>query len=456
VLSARALVFQTGAAFAAVILAFIGLGLAIPALVRPHVTQAGRIHRDLGDALRLLAEMRGAVVELRSSASLARYAEGPSRESELAEARADVGRRAAELMRLAHGFNGVSAASDPTSSWSSLERTEIPAVVRLASSTVHAAERGASTRELVRALIVRSMEIDRALEQLADANIRAVTRNAESIHGALRWLVFGCVAIALAGGSAAVFLLRRNLRLTEAYGKEKERRISDLDAFAARVAHDLRTPLQTIQLSILGLRNGVAGDPRLAPAAARAQRATERLDAMITDVLEFSRTSAPVETGRFADVGTVLAEIREETQTIAAQRGVDVRLRASDGLTVAMSPAALHSVLGNLVQNAIKYAREDQDRSVDVVAAHAGGFIEIGVSDNGIGISRRNLPLVFDPFFRGTDRRDSYGLGLATVKRIIDSHRGTISVDSTEGVGSTFTVRLVAARGAAQGASVAG
>jgi signal transduction histidine kinase len=449
-LSARTLVFQTGAAFAAVILAFIGLGLAIPALVRPHVTQAGRIHRDLGDALRLLAEMRGAVVELRSAAPLARYAAGPSREAELSQARADVERRAAELMRLAHDFNRVSAASDPTDSWSSLERTDLPAVVRLASSTVQAAERGAPTRELVRALIVSSVEVDRALEQLADANIRAVTRNAESIHGALRWLAFGCVAIALAGGGAAVFLLRRTLRLTEAYGEAKERRISDLDAFAARVAHDLRTPLQTLQLSVLTLRTGVAGDPRLAQAARRAERAAQRLEGMIADVLEFSRTSAPVETGRMADVGAVLAEIREETQGMAAQRGVDVRYRGSDGLTVAMSPAALHSVVGNLVQNAIKYAREEQGRSVDVVAAHAGGFIEIVVSDNGIGIPRRSLPLVFDPFFRGTDRRDSYGLGLATVKRIVDSHGGAISVESAEGVGTTFTVRLVAARRVAE------
>lgn len=444
-LSARTLVLQTSAAFAAVIVAFVGLGLSIPLLVRPQVGHAERIHRELGDALRLLAEMRGAMLELRSMVSLARYSEGRTPAPELADAQAEVERRAAELKRLAHEFNGVASAADPTNTWSSLEQDDIPQVIQLASSTVDAAARGAPTRDLFRTLVVRSMDVDRALEQLADGNTRAVTRNAGRIHGALRWLVFGCVSIALAGGAGAVFLLRRNLGLIEAYGREKDRRIADLDAFAARVAHDLRTPLQTIQLSVLDIRAGTTGDLRVERAAARAGRAVQRLDTMISEVLEFSRASASVETGRLADVAAVLAEVREETQVMAAHGRVDLRFRAHDNLYVAMSPAALRSVVANLVQNGIKYARDGQDRSVTVTVTGAGRLVEIAVSDNGIGIPGKNLPFLFDAFFRGTDRNDSYGLGLATVKRIVDSHGGSVSVASIDGVGTTFTVRLLAA-----------
>jgi signal transduction histidine kinase len=447
VLSARALAFQTGAAFAAVIVAFVGLALAIPALVRPHVAHADRIHRELGDALRLVAGMRGAVLELRSAVSLARHAEGPDRASELVDALAEVERRAAELTRLADEFNAVSAAADPTHTWSSLDEREIPLVVRLGAATLEAAQRGAPTGDLYRTLVVRSMDVDRALEQLADANTRAVTRNAERIHGALRWLVLGCISVALAGGGGAVFLLRRNLGVVDAYGREKDRRIADLDAFAARVAHDLRTPLQTIHLSLGALRED-AHDPQRARTAARALRAVERLDTMITEVLEFSRSSASAERGRTADVVATLADVRDEMQAAATERGVALRIEARDSPCAAMSPAALHSVVANLVQNGIKYARSAAERSVHVTAAEAGRFVEITVSDNGVGIRQENLPFLFDPFFRGTDRRDSYGLGLATVKRILHAHGGSISVASREELGTTFSVKVPASRAA--------
>jgi signal transduction histidine kinase len=445
VLSARALVFQTSAAFAAVIIAFVGLGLSIPVVVGPQVAHAERIHRELGDALRILTAIRGAMLELRSTVSLSRYSEEPDRASKLADARADVDRRGAELTRLAHEFDAVSSEADPTNTWASLARDDIPEVLRLASSTLDAADRGAPTRDSFRSLVVRSMDADRALEQLAEANTRAVTRNAERIHGALQWLVFGCISVALAGGAGAVFLLRRNLVVIEAYGSEKDRRIADLDAFAARVAHDLRTPLQTIQLSVVTLQDGAAGDPQCARAAARAARALQRLDLMISEVLEFSRTSASRESGRVVEVAAVLADVGEEMKEMAAERGVVLRLRAPDGLSVAMSPAALHSVLANLVQNGIKYARDAESRFVEVTVGVAGRRIEVVVSDNGVGIPKKNLPFLFDPFFRGTSRRDSYGLGLATVKRVLDSHGGSISVASTEGVGTSFTVRLLAA-----------
>jgi signal transduction histidine kinase len=438
-LSSRALLLQTRVAFAAIVAAFVGLGLAIPVLVGPPVAGAERIHRDLGDAQRILTAMRGATLGLRSTVLLARDRDGAVPGPGLEEARARVERHAAELMRLVRELAGMPGAT-------ALHPGEIPELVRLAAATLDAAARGEPTEEVFRSLVVRSLEVDRTLEQLSEANTRAVTRNAERIHAGLRWLVIGCVSAAVAGGTGAVFLLRRTLALVKAYGTEKERRIADLDAFAARVAHDLRTPLQTIKLSVLKLADGA--DPGRARASERVERALERLDLMISDVLEYSRSAASAEAGRVADVSTVLADVREEMRSLAVERGVALRLRAPEGLPVAMSRAGLHSVVANLVQNGIKYARDVDDRAVSVEVEAVGDQVEVVVADNGVGIARQNLPSLFEPFFRGTDRRDSYGLGLATVKRILDSYGGSISVESTEGRGTTFTVRLRAAPGA--------
>jgi signal transduction histidine kinase len=105
--------------------------------------------------------------------------------------------------------------------------------------------------------------------------------------------------------------------------------------------------------------------------------------------------------------------------------------------------ARLERVLGNLLDNAVKYSPGGTE--ITLTVARSGATAVVAVRDRGVGIPAGDLPRVFERFYRGSNvagRIGGTGLGLAGVKRIVEQHGGTIEVESVEGVGSTFTVRL--------------
>jgi signal transduction histidine kinase len=131
----------------------------------------------------------------------------------------------------------------------------------------------------------------------------------------------------------------------------------------------------------------------------------------------------------------------------AAQRKISFEVRAEGGLTAAIGGDELQMIVGNLVGNAIKYNRDGG--TVSVRCARDGSDLRLEVTDTGLGISRENLPQLFQEFFREkrAETRDivGHGLGLAIVKRIIDQAGGRVEVKSEPNVGSTFTVWLPSA-----------
>jgi signal transduction histidine kinase len=243
------------------------------------------------------------------------------------------------------------------------------------------------------------------------------------------------------GGVGAGLLLARSLALIHGYSTVMDTRLSELDAFAARVAHDLRSPLQTISLSLSAVATRASDDATRATAE-RARGGVHRMNAMIAGLLDFARSGATPRPGARAELPTVFEGLRDELQPLADRSGVHLSLSAEPGLRVAASPVAIHAIVANLVGNAIKYMREEGDRQVAASAHAHGRHVDIEVRDSGIGIPRDRLPTIFDPFVRLRDRLDSYGLGLATVKRLVEAHSGTVRVVSEEGVGSVFTVEL--------------
>jgi two-component system sensor histidine kinase BaeS len=141
-----------------------------------------------------------------------------------------------------------------------------------------------------------------------------------------------------------------------------------------------------------------------------------------------------------------VAKALETAQPHAVRK--DIELSAS--LPAALTPVngdegTLVEVLVNLLGNAVKYTRNGGQ--VTVRAEAAGGEVLIAVADTGVGIAKEDLPHIFDDFYRGAAGRttdQSGGLGLAIVRRIVEAHYGSISVESEAGRGSTFTIRLPA------------
>jgi two-component system sensor histidine kinase BaeS len=125
----------------------------------------------------------------------------------------------------------------------------------------------------------------------------------------------------------------------------------------------------------------------------------------------------------------------------ATEVGLGLVTDAARDLEVAMSEGHLRTVVQNLVGNALKYGRSEGGR-VTVSAAGRGGHAVLTVKDDGPGIPRDALEHVFEPFFRASTQAEGYGLGLPTVKRLVEAHGGTVRIASQPGGGTTVTIEL--------------
>lgn len=212
------------------------------------------------------------------------------------------------------------------------------------------------------------------------------------------------------------------------------------------ISHELRNPLTSI-IGHLELLENVESPPGTVRSLAAITRNTERLEALVDDLLLLSkvgdpnRTLIPVQ----VDLAALLDETVEMCRVQADQRGVALRIVGTDGPVMAWGdPSELDCVAGNIVGNAIKYSASGGDVTVSVEATDDA--VTFTCRDKGFGISATDQERLFAEFYRSsnpeTQALPGTGLGLTIVKRIIDRHQGSISVESTLGLGSTFTVRL--------------
>ena len=215
--------------------------------------------------------------------------------------------------------------------------------------------------------------------------------------------------------------------------------------FVANVSHELRTPVGA--MGVLAETLADETDPgvmrRLAERiTAEADRAGHLVDAL----LDLSRIEAGgLHHRERLDVSAVVAAAVIRVQPLADQRGVELVNRAApDGLLVEGDERQLASAVTNLLENGVKYS--DEKSAVEVETLASGPWVDVVVRDRGIGIPAKDLERVFERFYR-VDRARSRdtggtGLGLAIVRHVATNHRGDVLVESEEGIGSTFTLRL--------------
>jgi len=216
--------------------------------------------------------------------------------------------------------------------------------------------------------------------------------------------------------------------------------------FVANVSHELRTPIGALAL----LGEALTGETDLLVVSRLALRITaeaERAARMIEDLLDLSRieVDGAASRGPVSVTGFVAAAV-ERMRALAQQRDVKLVTVDSDivGIDVPGDEVQLVSAVANLIENAVKYS--DAGSSVRVRARMVEGWVEVAVRDRGIGIPARDLERIFERFYR-VDRARSRetggtGLGLSIVRHVVTNHGGEVSVESREGQGSTFTLRL--------------
>ena len=218
-----------------------------------------------------------------------------------------------------------------------------------------------------------------------------------------------------------------------------EARNRELDAFAGRVAHDLRGPLTTINLAALRLSEAV---PREDGGLAVLRRGIERMDALIRDLLALSRVEGGMPEA-VADISGIAVSLEEELKTnVDSVNGV-LRLQLEPG-DVRCSDVLLRQAVWNICDNAVKYRRSNVRFELDITGEKVRDSYELRISDNGSGMSPQDARRVFEPFFRAGEAQSKpgTGLGLSIVKRVIEASGGAVSVRSELGKGTVFIIGL--------------
>ena len=231
---------------------------------------------------------------------------------------------------------------------------------------------------------------------------------------------------------------------------EVQQSVKTRDDFLSAVAHELKTPLTVISASAQILqRRGRDGDGQ-DPSLARIQGAVARMTAFIEELLELVRRQAdvPLELRR-ARVDLVELVRRSVAEVAELAQEQDVVVEADGPVVGEWDPTRLERAVGNLVGNAIKYNRPGGRVRVRVGAEESpvGTIAYVSIADEGIGIPDSDRARIFDRFTRGANvagRIGGSGVGLAIVRQVVEQHGGTVEVQSVEGQGSTFTIRLPA------------
>ncbi|MEO8292170.1 MAG: ATP-binding protein [Actinomycetota bacterium] len=215
--------------------------------------------------------------------------------------------------------------------------------------------------------------------------------------------------------------------------------------FVANASHELKTPAASIQAAAETIRSAATDDPEAVPRFARQlELDAYRLSRIVDDLLDLSRLEAGSDLTEDLRLHTVVREEADRFRQPASEAGLTLTVDAPDVPPLRGSARDLALLVRNLVDNAIRYTRPGGH--VWVRVAPGEGHVRLTVSDEGVGIPSRDLPRVFERFYR-VDRARSRGtggtgLGLAIVKHVTENHGGTVHAASELGRGTTFEVRL--------------
>lgn len=226
---------------------------------------------------------------------------------------------------------------------------------------------------------------------------------------------------------------------------EKRRR----EEFVAKMTHDLKSPLMVLQGYLQAIRMGMCGgvDPGLRNAFTDMERSSKSLYSMIEDLLDVHRLEMGlVQIKRQkCEIRRLLENCCAERRLEAADQNIKLSLRVSRTLPdLEFDSKLLGRVFSNIIGNAVKFT--PRDGTVSVRAWFGDDCLQVSVKDTGIGIHAKDIPNIFDKYYRAEQAAGfkGSGLGLALSKEIVEAHGGSIAVRSSVARGSEFTVVLPA------------
>jgi signal transduction histidine kinase len=212
----------------------------------------------------------------------------------------------------------------------------------------------------------------------------------------------------------------------------------------ADVAHDLRTPLATIHSHLEGMIDEVI--PASPANLESLLEEVERLTNLVNDLQEISLADRSIQKLKRVPIAldTLINDVVKKITPLFANKGVILELGRIEKVEIPSDRGALAKIMDNLLSNALKYTPTGKKVQIDLEDNHDS--ISMNIIDQGIGISEKDLPFIFERFYRTDQSRNresgGFGLGLTIVKELVEALGGKITVSSTVGQGSTFSVHL--------------
>jgi signal transduction histidine kinase len=304
----------------------------------------------------------------------------------------------------------------------------------------------ALVRQDLRAAVDRaSADISSDIElngNAADADGRSIARIRRRSLEAAIGLALASVAFATLLAWLVYRLGAQHDALQRRHAAMLEETNAELEIFASRLSHDILSPLASTRLAIdaaLGAQGTESGQRALQ----RGAGALDRVSRIARALFEFARAGARPSPDERGDVRAVVNEVLDEYRSVAEQNGIALEAALRAPAFVACNEGLLTAALSNLVRNAISHMNGAPGKRVDILVDEAAERVRIEVRDTGPGLPSGSEATVFEPFVRGPGTAHAgLGLGLATVKRIVETHGGGVGVESRSGVGCRFWMEL--------------
>jgi len=225
--------------------------------------------------------------------------------------------------------------------------------------------------------------------------------------------------------------------------EELSLRNNELDRFVYSASHDLSAPLKSI-LGLIEVAKMEDPSPQTATYLDLMKRSILKLDSFIRDIISYSRNARLPVKHEVVALRSLLESVWENHQFTPSVNKIRFELTMNIHSDFKSDETRLKIVFNNLISNAIKFHLVDRREApfIHVDIQERQGYFEFTVSDNGMGIDPRMKEKIFDMFFRGTDSVQGSGLGLYILKETLNKLNGTVTVRSTIGEGTTFTIRI--------------
>ena len=258
----------------------------------------------------------------------------------------------------------------------------------------------------------------------------------------LRIWYFSIIAIVLLAVTLGLASLWRNATAQIKLAQKK-------DDFISAVSHELRTPLTSIRMySEMLEKNWVKSQDKVVEYYGNMRQESERLSRLIENVLDFSRIQRGRKKYAFnaGDINKCVADVVEMMRPYAMLKGFSIRIESGRIEQAAFDADAVTQIIVNLLDNAIKYARDAEDKTITVRTKTDGKFTVIEVEDHGPGVPHRQRNKIFEQFYRSaaesTRETAGTGLGLALVKKFAEAHNGFVEIIGAKPTGAIFRVAL--------------